>query len=89
MGLSSLGVVDLDTSIIPDVFGLWAFDPREPISLMLPGQFKNTLWVLVTDAAASPVNFHDIVLEDYAGRCHLTLASLAIGFIHHHAQTAV
>ena len=85
MGLSSLGVVDLDTSIIPDVFGLRAFAPWEPISLMLRGQFKNTLWVLVTDAAASPVNFHDIVLEDYAGRCHLTLASLAVSFIHHHA----
>ena len=27
MGLSSLGVVDLDTSIAPDVFGLWEFDP--------------------------------------------------------------
>ena len=60
MGLSSLGVADLDTSIVPDVFGLQAFDPREPISWMLPGQFQNTLWVLVPDAAASPLNFHDI-----------------------------
>ena len=64
MGLSFLGVVDLDISIIPDVFGRRAFDPREPISRMLPGQFQHTLRVLVTDAAGSPVNFHDIVLED-------------------------
>ena len=39
VGLSSLGVVDLDTSIVPDVFGLRAFDSCEPISRMLPGQF--------------------------------------------------
>ena len=32
MGLCSLGVVELDTSIIPNVFGLRAFDPRESIS---------------------------------------------------------
>ena len=66
-GLSSLGVVDLDTSIAPDVFGLRAFDPPpppEPISRMLPGKTQHNLRVLVPDAAASPVNFHDIVLED-------------------------
>ena len=64
IGLSCLGVVDLDTSIIPDVFGLWAFDSREPITRMLPVQFRNALRVLVPDAAASPVNFHDVVLEN-------------------------
>ena len=64
MGLSSLGVVDLDTSIAPDVFGLRAFDPRKPICRMLPGETPYNLRVLVLDAAASPVNFHDIVLED-------------------------
>ena len=62
MGMSSLGVVDLDTSIVPDIFGLRAFDSREPISRMLPGQFSNELRVLVPDAAATPVDFHDIVL---------------------------
>ena len=41
VGLSSLGVVDLDTSIVPDVFDLPAFDFRELISRMLPGQFPN------------------------------------------------
>ena len=64
VGLSSLGVVDLDTSIVPDVFGLWAFDSREPISRMLPGHISNQLCVLVPDAAATPVDFHDIIPED-------------------------
>ena len=73
MGLSSLGAVDLDTSIVPNIFGLQAFDCREPISRMLPGQFSNELRVLVPDAAATLVNFHDIVLEDL----HATPALLA------------
>ena len=30
--LSSLGVVDLDTSVVPDVFGLRAFDSQEPVA---------------------------------------------------------
>ena len=42
--LSSLGVVDLNTSIVPDVFGLRAFD-----------------------VAATPMDFHDIVLDDLSG----------------------
>ena len=29
--LSTLGVVDLDTSIMPDVFGLRGFDSWEPV----------------------------------------------------------
>ena len=64
VGLSSLGVVDLDTSIVPDVFGLRAFDSGEPISRMLPGQFQNELCVLIPDAGAAPVAFHDIVMMD-------------------------
>ena len=62
--LSSLGVVDLDISIVPDVFGLWAFDSREPISRMLPGQFPNELHVMIPDAGATPVDFHDIIMSD-------------------------
>ena len=64
VGLSSLGVVDLDTSIVPDVFGLRAFDSREPIYRMLPGQFPNELCVLIPDAGATPVDFHDIIMSD-------------------------
>ena len=35
--LCSLGVVDLDLSLCPDVFGLKAFDEKMPITRMLPG----------------------------------------------------
>ena len=52
------------TSIVPDVFGLRAFDSREPISRMLLGQLPNELCVMIPDAAASPVDFHDIMLSD-------------------------
>ena len=49
VGLSSLGVVDLDISIVPDVFGLW---------------FPNELCVLIPDAGATLVDFHDIIMSD-------------------------
>ena len=35
--LCSLGVVDLDLSLSPDVFGLRAFDTSHPLKCMLPG----------------------------------------------------
>ena len=62
--LSFLGVVDLDTSIVPDVFGIRAFDAQEPVACVLPGDFRNWVCVLVPDAAATPMDFHDIVLEE-------------------------
>ena len=34
--LCSLGVVDLNLSLCPDVFGLKAFDEKMPITRMLP-----------------------------------------------------
>ena len=37
LDMYSLGVMDLDLSISPDVFGLRAFDADKPISWMLPG----------------------------------------------------
>ena len=99
IGRSSLGVVDLDTSIVPDVFGLRAFDSREPISRMLPGQFSNQLRVLVLDAAETPVDFHDIILDDLCATPALRArritpgdvtspATLADGFVCHHVQAA-
>ena len=45
--LWTLGVVDLDTSISPDVFGLRAPDSQEPVVRMLPGDFRNLACVLV------------------------------------------
>ena len=36
MNMYSLGVMDLDLSISPDVFGLRAFDAEKPATRMLP-----------------------------------------------------
>ena len=41
--LTTLGVVTLDTTIVPDVFGLHAFDNRAPVVQVLPGKFSNTV----------------------------------------------
>ena len=49
---------------MPDVFGLRAFDSREPISRMLPGQFTNELCVLIPDVGATLVDFYDIIMSD-------------------------
>ena len=40
VGLDTLGVVDLDTFIVPDVFGLRAFDRQEPVVRVLRGRFS-------------------------------------------------
>ena len=45
--LSSLGVVDLDLSITPDVLGLRAFDVAKPLTCMLSGQFPNELRLMI------------------------------------------
>ena len=45
--LDTLGVVDLDTSIMPDVFGLRALDRREPVVWVLSGDLSNTIRVFV------------------------------------------
>ena len=59
--------MDLDTAIVPNVFGLRAFDPREPVARMLPGDFGNSVRVLVPDATTQPMGFHDSILEDVVG----------------------
>ena len=66
VNLTTLGVVDIDTSIMPDVFGLRAFDSRDPVARVLPGDFANTNRVLVPDATATPIGFHDVMLENLA-----------------------
>ena len=47
--LCSLGVVDLDVSLCPDVFGLKAFDEKMPITRMLPGSSPCELRLLLPD----------------------------------------
>ena len=62
--LVTLGVVDLDTSIVPEVSGLRDFDRREPVVRVLLGDFSNTVRVLVSDSTATPVVFHDVMIEN-------------------------
>ena len=62
--LNTLGVVNLDATIVPDVISLQAFDDREPVVRVLPGEFPNTVRVLVPDVAASPVGFQDVLIEN-------------------------
>ena len=52
--LTSPGVVVLDTTVVPDVVGLCSFDDRAPVVRMLPGDFGNTVRVLVPDVRAEP-----------------------------------
>ena len=54
MDSTTLGVT-LDTTMVPDVFGLHAFDSRAPVVRVLLGAFSNTVRVLVPDASAAPV----------------------------------
>ena len=55
-----------------------AFDSREPVTSMLPGQFGNLVRVLVPDAAATPMDFHDIILEDLVGTPDSRASSLCL-----------
>ena len=65
--LCSLGVVDLDLSLCPDVFGLNAFDENMPITRMLPGSSPCELRLLLPDTNIGKDGFHDVVVENLIG----------------------
>ena len=65
--LCSLGVVDLDLTACPDVFGLRAFDEGMPVTRMLPGSSPCKLRLLVPDAEIGQDGFHDVVVENLLG----------------------
>ena len=65
--LDSLGVMDLDTSLNPDAFGLRAFDEKMPITRMLPGSGPCDLRLLIPDAGLGKAGFHDVVIENLLG----------------------
>ena len=58
MNMDSLGVMDLDLSISPDVYGLWAF------AQMLPGSTPCELRLMLPDAKLGIDGFHDIIIEN-------------------------
>ena len=56
--LDSPGVVQLDTSVVPDVLGLRARYQNAKPTRVLPGRAQNSVCVLVPDARATPRGFH-------------------------------
>ena len=67
MNMYSLGVMDLDLSISPDVFGLRAFDTTKPVTRMLPGSSPCELRLMLSDNRLGIDGFHDIIVENLSG----------------------
>ena len=65
--LGSLGVLDLDLTVCPDVFGLMGFDEKMPITRMLPGSSPCDLRLLIPDAGMGQDGFHDVIIENLLG----------------------
>ena len=64
MNMYSLGVMDLDWSISPDVFGLRAFDEEQPVKRMLPGSSPCELRLMLPDDKLGIDGFHDVIIEN-------------------------
>ena len=62
--LWSLGVVDLDLSLSPDVFGLRAFDSKLPLTRMLPGSNPCECRLMLPDSTIGVEGFRDVVIEN-------------------------
>ena len=67
MNMYSLGVMDLDLSISPDVFGLRAFDNKQPVTRMLPGSSPCELRLMIPDDKLDKDGFHDVIIENLSG----------------------
>ena len=67
MNMHSLGVMDLDLSISPDVFDLWAFDATKPVTRMLPGSSPCEPRLMLPDDKLGIDGFHDILVENLSG----------------------
>ena len=65
--MCSLGVVDLDLSLSPDAFGLWAFDgSKKPLTRMLPGSSRCELRLMLPDSKLDTDGFHDVLIDNLA-----------------------
>ena len=67
VNLESPGVVELDTSVVPDVLGLRALYENAEPTRVLPVRAQNSVRVLVPEARAMPMGFHDVTLVDLTG----------------------
>ena len=65
MNMYSLGVMDLDLSISPDVFRLRAFGAEKPVTRMLPGSSPCELRLMLPDDKLGTDGFHDVELPEY------------------------
>ena len=65
MNIYSLGVMDLDLSISPDVFGIRVFDDTKPVTRMLPGSSPCELRLMPDNKLAND-GFHDVI-ENLSG----------------------
>ena len=64
MNMESLGVMDLDLSILPDVFDVRAFDAKQPVTRMLPGSSPCELRLMLPDDKLGIDGFHDVIIEN-------------------------
>ena len=64
MNMYSLGVMDLDLSISPGVFGLRAFDAEKLVTRMLPGSSPCELRLMLPDDKLGTDGFHDVIIEN-------------------------
>ena len=64
MNMDSLGVMDLDLSISPDVLELRAFNEDSPITRMLPGSTPCELRLMLPGAKLGMDGFHDSIIDN-------------------------
>ena len=76
--MGSLGVVDLDLSLSPDVFGLRAFDDKLPLTRMLPGSNPCELRLLLPDSKMGTDGFHVAFQPCDASWCHGSASAMAV-----------
>ena len=82
--LNSPGVVVLNTTVIPDVLGLHAFNEEAALVPVLPGASPNIVWVLVPDDRAAPRGFHDLLIEDLSATKVLPASAGALTVLRQH-----
>ena len=62
--LTSPRVVVLDTTVVPDVVGLHAYEDKAALFRVLSGDFLNIVRALVPEDREAPCSFHDFLIED-------------------------
>ena len=77
INMYSLGVMDLDLSISPDVFGLRAFDAEQPVKRMLPGSSPCELRLMLPDDKLGIDGFHDVIIDNLSALRQRTLPHCA------------